>query len=230
MIGSLLLAIRLVRTEACESVMKGKLRAPHKPSSRDRAALEFRCGGDRCVITRARCHSDSEGWFYQWRGIASLERPTVRTTSPCRRERNRTSEPPAGAWAPLARLQVPRLNMSVVVLEGSDDAISEKRPGAHRRHRFPGEHGNIGIAGHRDTHFRPFGTSGINDDVIVTTTTSHPLLHRHHRHHQSNRYGNPGSDIRADADTRYLLSIRIHWKCAHALCYPRHAASKRRGR
>jgi sortase A len=37
---------------------------------------------------------------------------------------------------------------------------------------LPGELGNVGIAGHRDTHFRPLRNIRLNDEVIVTTKTS----------------------------------------------------------
>jgi sortase A len=62
--------------------------------------------------------------------------------------------------------------MSVVVLEGSDDGTLKKGPGHIEETALPGELGNVGIAGHRDTHFRPLRNIRINDKVIVTTTTS----------------------------------------------------------
>ena len=62
--------------------------------------------------------------------------------------------------------------MSVVVLEGSDDAVLKKGPGHIEETALPGELGNVGIAGHRDTHFRPLRNIRINDEVIVTTMTS----------------------------------------------------------
>jgi len=54
----------------------------------------------------------------------------------------------------LAKLEIERLGMSLVVLEGSDARTLDKSIGHVESTALPGEMGNIGIAGHRNTHFR----------------------------------------------------------------------------
>ena len=66
-------------------------------------------------------------------------------------------------------LNVPRLGVSVVVLEGSDDVVLKKGPGHIEDTAYPGEHGNIAIAGHRNTHFKPLQNIRPNDEIVLET-------------------------------------------------------------
>jgi len=115
-----------------------------------------------------------EGWFYQWSGHRQLNATPLfgQRVHAAGKESDTSVNPRPARGMLLAKLQVPRLNMSVVVLEGSDDATLKKGPGHIEETAFPGELGNVGIAGHRDTHFRPLRNIRINDKVIVTTKTS----------------------------------------------------------
>jgi sortase A len=61
--------------------------------------------------------------------------------------------PPPGTV--IGRFEVPSLKISTPVLEGSDDATLARGAGHIEDTPFPGEPGNVGIAGHRDTIFRP---------------------------------------------------------------------------
>ena len=54
----------------------------------------------------------------------------------------------------LARLEIPDVDLSVMVLEGSDDATLDRAVGHIEGTARPGEPGNLGIAGHRDGYFR----------------------------------------------------------------------------
>jgi sortase A len=58
-----------------------------------------------------------------------------------------------GNW--LARLEGPAVNLRATVLEGSDNRTLARAAGHIKNTALPGERGNIGIAGHRDTVFRP---------------------------------------------------------------------------
>ena len=71
---------------------------------------------------------------------------------------------------PVANLEIPRLNLSVVVLEGVGDNILEVGAGHVPQTSLPGKSGNVGIAAHRDTFFRPLRNIQRNDVVRVTTT------------------------------------------------------------
>ena len=71
--------------------------------------------------------------------------------------------------AVIARLDAPSLQMSTAVLEGSDDAILNRGAGHIEGTAFPGQRGNIGIAGHRDTIFRPLRRVRIGDTLALST-------------------------------------------------------------
>jgi sortase A len=116
----------------------------------------------------------AEGWFYQWEGHRQFSEALLseQRVHAAGKETDKAVKGRPARGTLLAKLQVPRLNMSVVVLEGSDDGTLKKGPGHIEETALPGELGNVGIAGHRDTHFRPLRNIQIGDKVIVTTTTS----------------------------------------------------------
>jgi LPXTG-site transpeptidase (sortase) family protein len=73
-----------------------------------------------------------------------------------------------GGW--VARIEAPTVNLSATVLEGSDDETLAKGAGHIEDTAFPGEPGNVGIAGHRDTTFRPVRNLHVGDPLVVTTS------------------------------------------------------------
>jgi sortase A len=72
-----------------------------------------------------------------------------------------------GSW--IARLEAPSVKMSATVLEGSDDRTLARGAGHIEDTPFPGEAGNVGIAGHRDTTFRPVRNLHVGDPLVLTT-------------------------------------------------------------
>jgi sortase A len=75
--------------------------------------------------------------------------------------------PKPGSW--VARLEAPSVQMQATVLEGSDDATLNKGAGHIEDTPFPGQPGNVGIAGHRDTIFRPLRNIQVGDPLNLTT-------------------------------------------------------------
>jgi sortase A len=75
--------------------------------------------------------------------------------------------PPEGAV--VAGLTIPRLGLSTVVVEGIADSDLKKAPGHIPGTALPGEPGNVGIAGHRDTFFRPLRLIQKGDLIALTT-------------------------------------------------------------
>jgi sortase A len=59
----------------------------------------------------------------------------------------------ADTW-PVGRLEAPALGISQIVLEGADGSALAFAPGHHTASARVGSHGNVVLAGHRDTHFR----------------------------------------------------------------------------
>ena len=69
----------------------------------------------------------------------------------------------------LARLQIPTLGFSVMVLEGTDEATLSRGVGHIPGTARPGETGNLGIAGHRDSFFRSLSRISNADEIMLTT-------------------------------------------------------------
>ncbi len=69
----------------------------------------------------------------------------------------------------LAALSIPRIDLSAVVLHGSDDQTLRRGPGHLENTAMPGETGNAVIAGHRDTFFRPLRHVRLGDEIFVDT-------------------------------------------------------------
>jgi sortase A len=79
----------------------------------------------------------------------------------------RKEAPPPGTV--IGKFEAPSLNISTPLLEGSDDGTLARGAGHIEDTPFPGESGNIGIAGHRDTVFRPLEHVKKGDPLQVTT-------------------------------------------------------------
>ena len=57
---------------------------------------------------------------------------------------------------PVGRLRVPRLDLNMVMVEGTDPEPLKKGPGRHRDTYLPGEGELVYVAGHRTTYSAPF--------------------------------------------------------------------------
>jgi len=54
----------------------------------------------------------------------------------------------------VGRIEIPRLRLSTMVVEGTSGRALRRGVGHVRHTAYPGERGNVGLAGHRDTYFR----------------------------------------------------------------------------
>jgi sortase A len=72
---------------------------------------------------------------------------------------------------PLAVLRIPALHLEVPVLEGTDEVTLNRGVGRIAGTSFPGEAGNIGIAGHRDGFFRKLKDIHAGDAVELATVS-----------------------------------------------------------
>lgn len=70
----------------------------------------------------------------------------------------------------IAALSIPRVQLSAVVLHGSDAHTLRRAPGHVENTALPGESGNVVIAGHRDSFFRPLRNVQVGDDVFMDTS------------------------------------------------------------
>src|SRR2546428_4616670 len=69
----------------------------------------------------------------------------------------------------VGELEIPRLGLSVMVFEGDDAGILKQGAGHIPGTALPQGGGNIGIAAHRDTYFRPLHLIHANDVITVKT-------------------------------------------------------------
>jgi sortase A len=96
----------------------------------------------------------ADAWIFQHRAAQALEHPL--TAAPA----------PDGL---IGRIEIQRLGMSVAVAEGTDEPTLRRAVGHIAGTALPGQPGNIGVAAHRDTFFRPL--RNIRRDDIITLTT-----------------------------------------------------------
>jgi sortase A len=69
----------------------------------------------------------------------------------------------------LGRIQISRVGVSVIIVEGTDEKALQRAVGHISGTALPGEPGNVGLAGHRDTFFRALRNIRLNDEVTLTT-------------------------------------------------------------
>src|SRR6202023_1938746 len=77
--------------------------------------------------------------------------------------------PPARRGDVIGQLEIPRLGVSVMVFEGDDAGILRQGAGHIPGTTLSPGNGNIGIAAHRDTYFRPLGVVHANDLITLKT-------------------------------------------------------------
>jgi sortase A len=99
-------------------------------------------------------------WWFQRQEIPKVERLA-----------GQSSPPPAavGPGGLIGRIEIQRLGVSVAVAEGTTEHTLRHAAGHIKGTALPGQAGNVGIAGHRDTLFRPL--RNIHRDDIITLTT-----------------------------------------------------------
>jgi sortase A len=69
----------------------------------------------------------------------------------------------------IGRMEIPRLSLSTVVAEGVDKRTLRRAVGHIPGTALPGQRGNVGIAGHRDTFFRSLKDIHVEDIIVLTT-------------------------------------------------------------
>lgn len=69
----------------------------------------------------------------------------------------------------VGRIEVPRLRLSAIVVQGEDDATLSRAVGHLAGTALPWERGNAVLAGHRDTFFRPLQHIRVGDAIRMTT-------------------------------------------------------------
>jgi sortase A len=113
------------------------------------------------VLLGAFAYDKASSWMFQRQGNAALETAigTARAAAAPRIERGDV----------IGRVDVDRLGISVVVVEGAREGDLAHAAGHLIGTALPGQPGNAAIAAHRDTFFRPLRKIRPEDVVRVTT-------------------------------------------------------------
>ena len=94
-----------------------------------------------------------------WRPLPTIK-PAPGTTPPSRpvdvRRDARAYRRQSAAGDAIARLEIPRLDLDVIVVNGTDTADLRRGPGRHLETFMPGEGQLVYVAGHRTTFGAPF--------------------------------------------------------------------------
>lgn len=108
----------------------------------------------------------------------------------------------------LGRMDIPRLGMSIAILQGTSSRTLRLGAGHIEGTSFPGEAGNSGIAGHRDTFFRGLKDIRRNDEVQLQTATG--LF----------RYEVDWAKVVEPSDTTVLEPSTVESTLTLVTCYP----------
>ena len=95
---------------------------------------------------------------------ASSPAKTTSAPGPAKR-----SAPSAAAKGVLGRIEIPRLRISGMIAEGTDNGTLKRAVGHVPKTSQPGQAGNVGLAAHRDGLFR--GLGGVRKDDVVRIVT-----------------------------------------------------------
>jgi len=106
-----------------------------------------------------------DAWIFEKQESAALERFT-----PAQPAKEAPTPAVIGADGVIGRMGISRLDISVVVAEGTANKTLRRAVGHIAGTALPGRPGNMGIAGHRDTFFRPLRNVQQNDIITLTTT------------------------------------------------------------
>jgi len=79
------------------------------------------------------------------------------------------AEPPAHLNT-IGKISIPSVGLAAMVLEGDDASTLRLGVGHIPGTAFPGPSGNVGLAGHRDTFFRPLRKINVGDKIRFSTT------------------------------------------------------------
>ena len=106
--------------------------------------------------------------FYQLAAKAEVERMRDAARPPRAPEAVAAAALPRGGSL-IGVLEIPRLRVSVAVLEGDDDRALSVGAGHLPETPLPWDVGNVGVSGHRDTFFRPLRDMRVGDDIYFAT-------------------------------------------------------------
>jgi sortase A len=124
----------------------------------------------------------------------------------------------AGDGSPVARIRIPRIGASFVVVKGTSTSDLESGPGIYPETTFPGVAGTTAIAGHRTTYLAPFR------HIDELRPGSRILLDLPYAHFT---YTVIGSSVVAPSDVRAAVAYVGYSRLVLSACTPLFSAAKR---
>lgn len=157
-----------------------RVRIPPAPAARLRAGLRiarYLSLASGAVLAGWPLYVTAGSAFAQWSGERVLAQQRQVSRNPVSTNARETivtprAPVPAGAHprkhgSVLGRFEIPRLQLSYILLEGTDDRTLDRSIGHIEGTGLPGQTGNIGIAGHRNTHFRKLEWIRRGDEILL---------------------------------------------------------------
>jgi sortase A len=108
-----------------------------------------------CSFVRA------DTWIFQHREGQAISRRDESASTP-----GPSAPEPSGL---IGRIAIARLGLSAVITEGAGKDVLRRAVGHVPGTAFPGQPGNVGLAGHRDTFLRPLRNVRLNDIIVLMT-------------------------------------------------------------
>jgi sortase A len=147
---------------------------------------------------------------YQAEQIQLLEHPDPPAEAGLSAQPDLPSQQPALAEGDvLGEILVPRLELDAVVVQGDSPADLERAVGHLSNSALPGQQGNVALAAHRDTFFRPLRNIRVGDEIKFKTRE------------RSFDYLVESTQVVAPADLGVLLPSAGH-DLTLLTCYPFH--------
>ena len=110
-----------------------------------------------------------DAWVFQKGETHKLERLLTDRQEKIASTASLNNLPPTALGGLVGRIEIQRLGVSVVVIEGTNARTLRRAVGHIPGTALPGQPGNVGISGHRDTFFRPLRNIRQNDIITLTT-------------------------------------------------------------
>ena len=111
----------------------------------------------------------AESFLYQSFENRELEKILASAPSPTAARAGSVGARVVAPGSTIGRIEIPRLGVTAIVRAGSDARTLQLAVGHIPGTAFPGEAGNVGLAGHRDTFFRRLRDIRTDDAIEVVT-------------------------------------------------------------
>ena len=117
----------------------------------------------------------------------------------------------------IGRIKIPRIDLDIVFVEGTDTASLQKGPGRYPSTAFPAQGRTVAIAGHRTTYLAPFGDiDDIEDGDEITLEMPYGTF----------TYTVQKSEV-VDPTDVWVINDRGYERLVLSACHPKYSAAQR---